>query len=214
MAWKIPQTEEAWSECLSAYLDGEMDEDERMELDAYLQTDPERSRQLEEYRQTSASLQGWMVDVPEPGAAFMRQLKKMEREKREPFWKRYLYPNMNWVPFSVGVVTGVFALLIAQSPFQGSPRLDSSSTDPMGKSQPVYNIFISQNQAETLMGEVTATGLSTQLKNQLRNNQWSDAAATYQVLFKNYSETKAFLELKSVPTVQTFVQKYVKPRSI
>jgi hypothetical protein len=214
MVWKIPQTEEQWSECLSAYLDGEMNEDGRAELEIHLLTDPERSRQLEEYRRACALLQGWGVDVPEPNPAFLRQLKKLEREKREPFWKRYLFPNMNWVPFSAGVAVGACALLFAQSSIVFSKPPGVSANDVPGKSQPVYNIFISQNQAENLMGEVTASGLTAQMKTQLRNNQWEAAAATYQLLLKNYPDTKAFLEVKNAPAVQTFVQKYVKTRSI
>lgn len=42
MTWKLPQNEEQWPECLSAYLDGEMEEEDRIALEAYLQTDPTR----------------------------------------------------------------------------------------------------------------------------------------------------------------------------
>lgn len=214
MAWKIPQTEEQWMECLSSYLDGEMNVEDRAALEIHLQSDRERSQQLEEYQQTSALLQGWGVEAPEPNPAFLRQLKKMEREKRDPFWKRYLFPNMNWVPFSAGAIAGVFALLLAQNTlFLAKPPGVSSGNAPE-KSQPVYNVFISQNQAENLMGEVTACGLAAQIKTQLRNNQWEEAGATYQLLQKNYAETKAFLDVKNTPAVQTFIQKYVKTRSI
>ena len=214
MVWKTPQTEQEWSECLSTYLDGEMNAEDRAALEAALRTDPERFAQLEAYRQTSSVLQGWNVDAPEPSPAFMRQIQEADREKREPFWKRFLFPNIQWFQFSMGVVTGVFALAIVQYVNQPSATLSTTPVNTQNGAQPVYNVFISQNQAESLMGEVTAAGLVSQMKTQLRNGQWDEAASTYQTLLDDHSDAKAFVEIKNSPAVQTFIKKFVKTRSV
>ncbi len=220
MSWRKPQTEEEWSESLSAYLDGELTEEERTQLEICLQSDPDRLQQLQVFQRTSAFLQGWKIEPPEPSAEFQRQFKQTLRENRQSFWwkKTFLrdfFPlHSQWAPFSLGLTTGVFALLIAQYTFLGNPFPGASHSPSGGENQPVYNVFISQNQAETLMGEVNAAGLIAQMKTQLHANQWNEAASTYQTLSNKFPETKAFLELKNLPIVQTFVKKYVKTRSI
>ncbi len=214
MTWKLPQNEEQWSECLSAYLDGEMDEEDRIALEAYLKTDPTRLDQLQAYRKTAALLQGWQVEVPSPNANFLDRLKQEERAKSRESWKSFFFPAMHWFPFSLGGVTGAILLMILQN----IVSLDRPSNIPPAsmpsESQPVYNVFISQNQAENLFSEVTASGLAGQMKTQLHNSQWEEAATTYQTMYQKYSETKAFQDLKNIPSIQTFVQKYVRSRSL
>lgn len=214
MVWKTPQTEQEWSESMSAYLDGEMSAEDRAALETVLQTDPERFEQLEAYRQTSSILQGWTVDAPEPSPAFLRQIQQAEREKQEPFWKRFLFPNIQWLQFTMGVVTGVFALAVVQYAIHPNETSNAAPGGAQTGALPVYNVFISQNQAENLMGEVTAAGLVAQMKTQLRNGQWNEAASTYQTLLDDHSDAKAFLEAKNAPAVQTFVKKFVQSRSI
>ena len=74
MTWKPPESEDAWLECLSAYLDGEMSVEDRRALEKVIETDPQRAEQLHALRQTSRLLEEWDVDAPEPQPAFLQQL--------------------------------------------------------------------------------------------------------------------------------------------
>ena len=47
MTWKIPETEEAWEEYLSSYIDGELSPDEITGLEDMLKKNPDRKAQLE-----------------------------------------------------------------------------------------------------------------------------------------------------------------------
>ncbi len=213
MSWNIPKTEDEWMECLSAYIDDELASDDKLALEEYLQTDGERMEQLRAYQRTSSMLQTWTVDAPDPHPDFINQVVRQSDKRISSLWG-FIIPQLNWGQFSMGAVTGVCALLLVQ--YFTPSRQAVIDYDPVSakSEKPVYNIYISQNQADSLLDEITAAGLKTQMKTQIRNSQWEDAADTYASLLAKYSKTKALQEIEETPVLSGFIKKYVNNRSI
>jgi hypothetical protein len=70
-----PATDREWSEALSAYMDGELDGEERAALERAMDADPRRAEQLAELRRLSGALRAWGVEeVPSPAPAFLARL--------------------------------------------------------------------------------------------------------------------------------------------
>lgn len=94
MTWRPPESEREWQECLSAYLDDEMEPEGRHALEEYLKEDAVRASQLEELRGLSSVLQEWRVDAPEPEPGFRHKM----ADALEGRAKRTRRTWLGWLP--------------------------------------------------------------------------------------------------------------------
>jgi len=206
MTWKPPESEEAWQECLTAYLDGEMEPDERHALELYLERDIDRAKQLHEMRRLSDVMQEWRVDAPAPTPAFARRIEKFQEEeagraRQSWFGRCFAGARFRWVfhtaVFLVGVLTGVLG-----RPLMHRAGLSAETNEPLplvpaAVTRPeAVNIAISPAQANGLLREVQAGNLRERVIGQMRNGNWEEARATYKSLRDAFSDTLVFQELQ------------------
>lgn len=209
MTWKAPTSEEAWQECLSAYLDGEIPDEDRRALEEHLEHDDARTGQLEEMRRLSNLLQEWQVEAPEPQPAFVRAMRDVLETKAASgvrAWFAGLFapgPRPRWraAMFLAGVFAGVFSTLFIQERIR---RPESTLfTEP--PRQPVTQVIIrpdvvqltiSPNQADDLLREVAAANLRARILEQIDKKDMAGALAAYQTISERYSDTIVFQELE------------------
>ena len=191
MAWKPPATEAEWSECLTAYLDGELPPDEAQALEEALRSDPRRARQLVSLRSVGSLLEAW--DVPEPAAA----CRPLQNATQAPVGsRRRLQWGFQAALFLLGLMIGANgALFYAWS----HPRVETANVSapvaPAQATQPAFVVTaISPAQAEDLLREVAAAGLKDEVTNHLREREWDKALAAYEKLMTQYGKTTAAAE--------------------
>jgi anti-sigma factor RsiW len=206
MTWKPPETEEAWQECLSAYLDGEMKPDERRALEQYLEKDTDRARQLQEMRRLAHVLQEWRVEAPEPRPQFVREIEKVLKQETGSTWKgrlRDLFAaaRLRWqfqaAVFVVGVLLGAFGAVVIRGAGFSAKGTKSLSQAPLAVNRPdMMSVTISPVQADGLLREVLAGNLKERVLDEIRNGNSEKALATYQALQESFSDTLVFRELE------------------
>lgn len=189
MTWKTPETEEAWEECLSAYVDGEMSSDDRTELENILKSDPKRATQLEDLKKTSSLLREWKIDAPLPDAAFISEVRNQAGQKRNSTlasWFRSFKVQHALPSFIIGVLVGI--LIVNQNV---EPAVESE-TKP---EQKVSEYSISSSQTDELLEEVDAQALKGKILNELKHRNIATAFETYKELEAKYPESQALKSL-------------------
>ncbi|MFH1744127.1 MAG: hypothetical protein ABIH23_34425 [bacterium] len=204
MTWSLPQSEEAWLECLSAYHDGELEPDERNALEKYLQTDPLRKEQLLGLKNTSHMLQEWEVSTPEPSSDFVRQIRRTLDEQHPSPLRRFFeqifgLPKYRWgfqaAVFLFGLLIGALGMSFLRG--DASSQIQPIFSQSSGKDQPnVVNIFIAPTQAENLLKEVAAGNLKSEILEKVKSRQWNDALSIYRTLLQDYPDTLAVEEIE------------------
>ncbi len=111
-----------WAEELSAYIDGELDEETTKAVEAQLSSDPSLKRLEQQLRQTVSLMAS--MQAPQPSLALRRQvLLSID----EPTWaervRGFLRPS-RWVPVGALVAVGVVAL-VASRPRERSPVVEN-----------------------------------------------------------------------------------------
>ncbi|MBN2312018.1 MAG: hypothetical protein JXR94_23775 [Candidatus Hydrogenedentes bacterium] len=216
MMWHPPDTEQAWAECLSAYVDGELPPDAASALEAFLDAHPARARQVEALRETSRLLAEWQVPALAPDAGFAERLEaEATRGGRLARAFAGLRTLGRWprtaAAFAAGLLVGVFATLGVQGgpdPAAGHVAVAPVPPGTMLVSQPA----ISPGQAEELLREVTAQGVALTLVEQIRSRDWTAALATYQDLVANYADTAVAGKLEGNGEVRLLKQ--APPRAL
>jgi anti-sigma factor RsiW len=206
MSWKPPESEEAWQECLTAYLDGEMEPDDCHALELYLEKDSDRAKQLHEMRRLSDVMQEWRVEAPEPNLSFIREIEKVQeketgRVRTTRFASLFAGARFRWAfhtaVFLVGVLTGVLGGPLMQRAGVSAKPNEPLSLAPATVIRPeVVNIAISPTQADGLLREVQAGNLRERVISQMKNGNWEEARATYKSLRDAFSDTLVFQELQ------------------
>ena len=185
-------------ELLSAYIDGEMSQEEKEKFNDLLKIDKKLAYYHEKFQKISGMLQELEVEVPEPEQKFIEKFenKKTSTNAIKLFFKDYIYKwQFQTAVFLTGFFLGIFSMYLLNPTSkiipsnQISKKTESEST--------VVNIYISPNQAEDLLKEVTATGLKDEITLQIKNNNWKEAAATYKTLLRDYSGTHAVKEMEN-----------------
>ena len=214
MKWKTPATENAWMELLSRYLDGDVSSEEHSALESYLLTDSQRMEQLRQLEETSQILQAWQIEDVTPKAEFLQKFMQ-EKEKQNSVSRHlgewFMSLRWQWSSFASGAAIGIVGLLFIQNMFTAgelkTPRF-------MGKTTPVVNFYLSQNQAEGLLKEVNAQSLTDGFRKQIRSQKWEEAAATYRILMEQYSQTNSINNIKNDPVIQAFVQRIAQKKGV
>lgn len=213
MTWKPPESEEAWLECLSAYLDGEMEPDAERAIERVLEIDPRRAEQFRALQHTSHLLQEWDVEAPEPIPAFERQSRQILGESRRSTFQNlyeqfFSFPSFRWgfqaAVFLLGVLTGVFGTSLFQHA-TSSPGRTARQTYPTA-----VHVFVSPNQAENLLREVAATHLVDQIQQEVRERNWRDAHSLCQALIDNHSDTSTAREFQQAKGFRRLKDMYPK----
>ena len=192
MTWKTPESEEAWEECLSTYIDGEMSADDIIELERILETNPERSAQLEEICHTSCLLQEWEIDVPTPDPAFVQEACRLTEPKQDFKWKSWfktLRMQSALPSFLIGIFVGIVFMTLASSG-NTSDVLPTTTVERV-----ISESAISPSQAEKLLGEMEAEGLKTKVLNELKQQNADRALETFEELQEKYPESRALKDL-------------------
>lgn len=216
MNWNKPKTEQEWLEILSAYLDHELPEQDRVELEHVLKSDPVRRQQLIELRHTSRLLREYEIMAPSPDPVFIhRFVEEQDKRQSNTRWFSFRFPALHWSQFSIGFVTGILALILVQQSWMASPDRPLSGMPASGnESVPVVNIYMTPNQAEDLLQQVTAKGLINQMKTQIHNGKWEEAAASYNLLIRDYADSGVLSEIENDIRLQTFIKRYVEKRRL
>ena len=206
MSWKPPESEKAWQEYLTAYLDGELEPDERRAFEQYLETDGDRAKQLQEMRRLSDVLQEWRVEVPEPNPSLAREVEKILKRETGGARKSWFGSfseglKVRWAfqaaVFLVGVLTGVLGgPLVQRAGFPAKPGETIPPAPPTVIQTEVVNITISPAQANGLLREVQAGNLKERVISQMRSGNWEEARAAYKSLRDTFSDTLVFRELQ------------------
>ncbi len=204
MNWTRPDSEEAWGECLSAYVDGETSPEELAAIEAHLQTNPVRAGQVRELRSLSAALHEWDVDVPAESSPrtldFAVGARRPDRAiRRIRAWQ------LAAAVFIVGVSVGTAGTLFVQratAPEIVSVQHEDSAGRILAQAPPA----ITPDQAETLLRELDAENVKTTLRKQIRERNWTGAASTYRELTTAYADTAAATTLDKDTTVQRFTK--------
>lgn len=192
MIWKVPETEEAWEEYLSSYIDGELSPDDIPGLEDLLEKFPERAVQLKSLRSTSGFLKTWKIDAPVPDASFIREVRRQAGFKQEVnffSWLRTLRLQTILPSFAVGLLAGI----VMMSAFNKDSVPGNANTMALKHVAPEYTI--SQRQANELFAEVDAEGLKVKVLDELRKQNIDAALEAYKELKKKYPESRAFKEL-------------------
>jgi anti-sigma factor RsiW len=214
MNWKPPETEKDWQECLSAYLDGEMNPEEKTELERFLRENPERLKQLDELRNLGALLPQWEIHAPSPDKVFEEKILpviKQKKTRERDFTFRTHFPwDLRWVfqtaIFLLGVFIGGVLMSMIGKTGRTSSRVQAQSQIQVRSAleEKSYTI-ISDSQAEALLNEITAEHLKNQLSEQIKRQNWEQASSLYKALREQYRDTKAWKGLendKSLGTVK------------
>ena len=222
MRWIPPESEEEWQTSLSAYLDGEMEPDERRAMEEYLERDRDRTEQLEMLRCTSHLLREWHVDVPDPDPTFVQDLRsefetRAARSRPSRFTRRFSAPMLRWAVhaavFVVGVGTGAAALQFVEKPaVPPEQQIEIVKTPTVIVKPDVVNVTISPGQAEGLLREVIAGNLRGQILEHARSRNWERAVTVYQTLRETYSDTEVYRDLQQDQQLQQ-LEAFVTSRS-
>jgi anti-sigma factor RsiW len=209
MNWMPPETEEGWQECLSAYLDGELEPEERRALEAHLAADPRRNEQLQSLRGLSRVLGEWSVEAPAPDPKHLRELcgALEERVERRPGGWSWLSSLTGWGPrwafqaaiFLLGVLAGIVGpRLIGHPSGMGQPPAGREiASAPIARNEGAgLNAAISPDQADQLAREVKANGLRDSVIQGLDKNDWQTARQAFETLRRQYPDSGALRELE------------------
>lgn len=205
MTWNKPNTEDEWNEWISAYIDGELNDEDRRALESALAADSKHAEQVAAWRAMSVALEEWRVEEAPPRPAFLHALDKAgtrpRRRQRRPAdflkWRRLGFQG---ALFLLGAVCGVAVTLAVVHP--ANPGRDSEPETArvtediaLASSRPT----ISAGQAERLLQEVEAQKLKAQALDALRQGRRSDAERFYQRLSDQFSDTETMHELGERP---------------
>lgn len=192
MTWKIPETEEAWEEYLSAYMDGELSGEEKCKLEELLKSNPDQAARLEELRKTSGFLQEWEIDTPVPEATFIREIRN-QAAPEENFnlisWLRSFKLQRVVPSFLAGMVVGILTITFMNR---------DDRTIILYKPEPEYvtsKYSISPNQADVLLTEVYAEGLKEKMLDELKQQNIKEALEVYKTLKAKYPDSQVLKEL-------------------
>lgn len=206
MNWKPPESEDAWQECLSAYLDGEMKQDEKTALELYLLKNPERAEQLEELGKLVSLLPQWEIEIPPPDETFEEKLLAMvqrgNNQGKVPSRHFFAHRKLNWgfqaAVFLVGVCLGAILMNMIGKTGE-APSIHETHPQTMVQKIPAEktSTIISDSQAEVLLREIGAAQLKDNLMDEIKKNNWKQASALYKSLREQYRDTKAWKDLEN-----------------
>lgn len=205
MTWNKPNTEDDWNEWISAYIDGELNDQDRRALESALAANPKRAEQVAAWRAMSVALEEWRVEEEPPTPAFLYALEKVERQPRRK--ERRPAAGLGWrrlgfqgALFLLGAVCGIAVTLAVVHP--ANPEKDSDSETALvaedialASSRPT----ISAGQAERLLQEVEAQKLKAQAIDAVRQGRRADAERLYQRLSEQFSGTETMHDLGQLP---------------
>ncbi len=210
MTWKPPATELEWEECLSAYLDDELERDTAAALEAHLEHDAVRAAQLEALRKTSALLQTWTVDAPPPDDVLRAKMAKNRVSKRlgEGTALRFRGTWRLAAAFAMGVIAGAWMMGWQRTPppnpevrvVEQSPSTESTSTVP-------------QAQANVVFKEVEAAALTQRIRQAAREGRWKNALEGLERMDTQYAGTEAAHDFAKEPVARRIFQRSLRGRS-
>jgi len=223
--WHPPETEEAWQECLSAYLDDELADEERRALEDHLSRDEARAAQLETLRRASGLLRAWQVEAPEPDPSFRRNLEKTlgERTRIEsvPEHKKrsagaFLRLALRAALFAAGVLTGVAGtLLIGERPDSRRQEIAQVLTPSSPTVEIVAeNLSIAPSQAERLLRAMQANGMKAQVVKELQEENWTSALGTAWELYRKHGDELSPQDFPREELRRLMEKQYLKFRRI
>lgn len=192
MRWKKPKTEEEWAEYLSAFIDGELTNDEITRLKTLLKKNPDRSAQLEVMKKTSGFLKKWEIEAPQPEAEFIKKVREQADTKHKYTflsWFRLLRMQQVLPSFIVGLFAGIFFMAFV---YQGnSPAVMNS--EKSGHMRSEYTI--SQRQVDQLLSEIDAEKLKVNILGEIKKRNITTALKMLKELESKYPESQALKDL-------------------
>jgi anti-sigma factor RsiW len=219
---KRPQTEEAWTELLSAYLDGELEADERRALESWLAEEPARARQMEELRRVGGLLQEWTVEAPEPDPALVRALIAPPARRRRPeagkwgaamFWFLRVPGLAHAAIFLLGMLVGIGAMQARQRTHEISlapARAEAPAQTPERESQVAAlagpGESIPPGQADRIWREVQAGNLKNRVMTRMNQGDFREAVKAWRELNEKYPDSGALRQLRERPAVRQLAQ--------
>lgn len=191
--WKRPESDEAWEEKLSAYLDDEMSEEERVEVERCLEEEPLRGEQLAALRETSGMLREWQVEPPRPDAEFVHQFRDVAANGRSRSWRGLSWLRPVFPAFAAGLAVGVMGMAALRGENAPAPR---ESAPPVGIVEPrPVNATISPAQADGLLIEMEAEGLKASVLEEIGKYNAAQALKAFEELEQNYPQSIALRDL-------------------
>jgi hypothetical protein len=214
MSWKQPQSEQEWQECLSAYLDGEMTEAEKRGFSEYLKKNPARNEELRQLEELRDTLGEWKIDHPDAERAFDKITAQLDESSsvhdKIPTRGNFNILFQRWVLraaiFTVGVLTGI--LIMSKSHQENPMNVEYPTTRVQSafprQSAHVHDMGLSSEQVDSLMREVAAETLITQIREDIRKRHFNDATRALEQLYARYSTTHAVKEFEKDSIIESY----------
>ena len=221
MTWKEPENREAWQEVLSAYLDGELEGDERSVVERRIAEDPALAEELAALRRTSRLLSEWQVEAPKPGAEFLKSIKSEIGGRRSVVSPVRVAASRCWFPpvrrwvlqaavFVAGMVIGGLGVGFwrsGEASQTGKSLVVQEATrsrtiqvaDSLGAMTPA--------QADRLLRKTQAEGLKKEVFNNIRSDNWREALTVGKRLWDEYPETLHLNDLNNEETLKLLRRK-------
>ncbi|HIJ74304.1 MAG TPA: hypothetical protein HPP83_09410, partial [Candidatus Hydrogenedentes bacterium] len=209
--WKPPESEDAWAECLSAYLDGELSPEERQGLERRLELEPARAVQLRGLKAMSEALRLWHIEAPEADPAFVGQCERVladreqvltaQTERCRPFFSRFRWQAQAAL-FLLGALTGITGTLLCVWARGGQPAQHPAAFSRVLVQPVIVMSAVSPQQAQGLFREVAAEDLKRAMLDNLHAARWDAALETYETLRTEYGDTAAAREMGLDPTLR------------
>jgi len=220
MSWKPPESEDAWNECLSAYLDGELSAEECEAVEVHLEADPARTAQLRALEAASEALRLWQIEAPKVDPAIVRQCECVVAERERVLAPQTaghsrLLTRFRWqlqaALFLLGALTGINGTLLCVWARDGQPA-PLPAAAPRAHVQPVVVMSaISPQQAQELLREIAAEGLKRAVLDNIRAMRWDAALETYETLRTEYGDTVVAREIALEPKVKRLEKIHTPP---
>jgi anti-sigma factor RsiW len=209
MNWKPPKIEAEWDECLSAYMDGELDAEVAAALEAHLEVDVRRAQQLEALKQTSAMLQSWTVDAPAPSRELQAVLTNPAQARSKPT-RIHLSGFLRLAAaFAMGVLAGGWVMRPGDSAKLMAPQaqvLQPPVADPA-------RFTVSQDRADAVFKEVEAAALTQRIQQDARQGRWKNAIQGLERMETQYAETEAAVTFTKNPMARRILWRSFQGRS-
>ncbi len=203
MTLKPPESEEAWEECMSAFLDKEMPANDMIEFERMLEKYPLHAAQMERLRLASGLLREWKIDPQTPDPAFLRKVRGLSQSGGNITWRTW-FGTLRLQPVLPAFLTGILAGILFMTLIYKESKSEAVYTPRIKVT--ASGTAISPAQAHMLL---ETEELRVKVLNELDQMNIGSAMEYYNELKKKYPESRALRDLYENRTLR-LLQKGVR----
>jgi anti-sigma factor RsiW len=176
-----PMTQQQWIERLSAYLDDEVDEAERQEIERLVTTHPDLAEQLVQLRRMTRELSAWRVDAPRVPDGLIESVRSFEdagqtsiQYRRQTLAAGLRYAAVLLAGMLLGMAIVRSSDFTKHEPGASLPLVATATGHPA----------IPPDAAETLLREAAMAARLKGVESLVRQGRYEAAAREYEALEK------------------------------